>query len=511
VPRRGERSMTDEEIGLVKAMLDRGFKNDQAHFYFNRIDRLVSSGRITQIKQGEYGARVAAASAVELDTFLERWAALRSAENGAGALSPDHSRIIISLFERGEPHWIMRTEETHRAECKQAFRLKPEQNFGDAVKTIAAFANNCGGYLLFGVHNGTRAAQGLAGDFFANADPAEINRLLAGALDPVPTVNKFSVQLGTATIGVLHVEKHEAAPVIALKVIGDAVKEGAIYYRYVGESRSIKPGELRQIIAERERKAVADFSRRMSQVAAGTIATLDPETGEVRGKAGTFVIDRALLPEIQFIREGEFDEVRGKPALKLVGEVKPVDASEEKRVRTIRDAVTPDAIIRNFLRQEKVAEPMQYIHAQAHYQQRWMPVWFYVEQTGLLIEAIVEDMRSQVSTRPASRTALIARLKRADEAYKVHPGSPITLCRQLQEGSACEIVSTQDISRFASAVAGLKDGAPNLDSLRNMLLTCLDRSLGETPGDGARRSLIFRASCRLDELLHREACMRVAN
>lgn len=325
----------------------------------------------------------------------------------------------------------------------------------------------------------------------------------------MPIVTKFSVQLGTTKIGVLHVEKHEDAPVVALKVIGDSVKEGTIYYRYVGESRPIKPGELRQILVERERKAVADFSRRMSQVASGTIATLDPETGEVRGKAGTFVIDRTLLSEIQFIREGEFSEVKGRPALKLVGEVKPIDTNEEKRVRTIRDSVTPDAVIRNFLLQEKVAEPMQYIHAQAHYQQRWMPVWFYIEQTQLSIQEIVEDMRRQVSTRPVSRAALVARLERVEEAYKVHPGRPVTLCRQLQEGGHYEVISTEDISRFASAVPGLKDGAPNLDALRELLLRCLDRSRGETPSDGARRSLIFRASSRLDELLHRDACIKV--
>jgi len=53
---------------------------------------------------------------------------------------------------------------------------------------------------------------------------------------------------------------------MALKVIGDSVKEDAIYFRYAGESRPIKPGKLRQIIAERERKAIADFSRRMRQV-----------------------------------------------------------------------------------------------------------------------------------------------------------------------------------------------------------------------------------------------------
>jgi hypothetical protein len=39
-----KRNITDEEIGLIKAMLK--IPNDKVHFYFNRADRLVSSGRI---------------------------------------------------------------------------------------------------------------------------------------------------------------------------------------------------------------------------------------------------------------------------------------------------------------------------------------------------------------------------------------------------------------------------------------------------------------------------------
>jgi hypothetical protein len=57
-----KRNIADEEIALIKAMLQREIANDRIHFYFNRADRLVSSGRITQIKQGKYGKHVPEAS-----------------------------------------------------------------------------------------------------------------------------------------------------------------------------------------------------------------------------------------------------------------------------------------------------------------------------------------------------------------------------------------------------------------------------------------------------------------
>ena len=53
-----KRSITDEEIGLIKAMLARGMANKDIQFYFNRQDRAVNSGRITGIRDRSYGPEV---------------------------------------------------------------------------------------------------------------------------------------------------------------------------------------------------------------------------------------------------------------------------------------------------------------------------------------------------------------------------------------------------------------------------------------------------------------------
>jgi hypothetical protein len=50
-------------------------KNDQVHFYFNRADRLISSGRIAQVKNGSYAKDVPTASEDELQAFLAKWEA----------------------------------------------------------------------------------------------------------------------------------------------------------------------------------------------------------------------------------------------------------------------------------------------------------------------------------------------------------------------------------------------------------------------------------------------------
>ena len=87
-----KRSIQDEEIGLIKAMLGRGMKNRDIQFYFNRQDRPVNSGRITGIRDGSYGPEVPKAENLALDAFL---ASFKAAEIGAviSGPAPRHGAI----------------------------------------------------------------------------------------------------------------------------------------------------------------------------------------------------------------------------------------------------------------------------------------------------------------------------------------------------------------------------------------------------------------------------------
>ena len=311
--------MSDEEVGLVRAMLVRGMKNDQVHFYFNRADRLISSGRIAQIKSSSYAKDVPPASDDELEAFLAKWEADHAAVYLKGPQSPTDLEYIRAMFEKRKTSWHVRSGETDVVECKLNYAVS-----GAILKAIAGLANNKGGHILFGVKDGTSVVEGMSDDKFHTLDPSILNSHLLSTLDPVPTIKKVTLSIGGKHVGAIYVEKHPEGPVIAVKNVGGDVREGAIYFRYVGETRQIKPGELRQIIKMREQKAVEEFSRRMSRVAAGSEATIDLDFGEVAGKSGKFIIDKDLLPSIQFIREGDFSEVKGAPALRVVGEV-PAD------------------------------------------------------------------------------------------------------------------------------------------------------------------------------------------
>lgn len=138
------RSITDEEIGLIKALLARGERNVDIQFYFNRQDRPVNSGRISQIRNGTYGPKIPSATDRELDAFLNDFkaGAVGVAINEQDAKPPTIAETAVALFERhADGSWRLRDGETTRQECKETFNPK---KITPIIKAIAALANNKG-------------------------------------------------------------------------------------------------------------------------------------------------------------------------------------------------------------------------------------------------------------------------------------------------------------------------------------------------------------------------------
>ncbi|WP_293491910.1 ATP-binding protein [Parvibaculum sp.] len=417
----------------------------------------------------------------------------------AGLRNP--KAAVQRFFNKAKGSWFLLAGETETVECKHTFNISSEEKFVDSIRTVAGLANNSGGYIFFGVEDRTMSVVGLSNNFFADTDISRINRSLASALDPAPQVTKFLLELGNKKVGVLHVEKCLNAPIIATKNIGKELREGTIYYRYSGETRPIRPGELRHILAMREQRTINNLSRRIGRIASGSEATIDLGTGEVHGKGGTFVIDKSLLSHIQFLREGDFTEVRGAPALRLIGDVKPLTEADGDEARVIRESITPDMVIRTFLRNDPVSAPIQFIQVQAHFQRRWLPIWYYARQTRLSIDEIIEALGGQVATHPSSRREVVKRLRKKTSAYHAPVGRSMKLLQNFIEGDFKVLGEGTNDSTLASAIIGLPDGALSAaEFLREPLIEALDRAT-ERP-DSNCRSLIYRAACRIDEILN---------
>lgn len=178
------RSVTDDEIGLIRAMLARDMKNRDIQFYFNRQDRPVNSGRITGIRQGSYGAGVPAASDQTLDAFLANFKP-GPVQSLSGVTAPlaDDARVAALFSIKNGNDWRLMSGETDEIECKREVDIK---KLAPVVRAIAGMANNKGGMILLGVEDKSGKVVGLANDDFARLDLVKLTLAVKAHLQPTP-------------------------------------------------------------------------------------------------------------------------------------------------------------------------------------------------------------------------------------------------------------------------------------------------------------------------------------
>ncbi|MDH4241828.1 MAG: ATP-binding protein [Phycisphaerae bacterium] len=234
----------------------------------------------------------------------------------------DHEINFIKIFNFHQdfPNRII-ARESSWIEFKESFNWASKSKYG---KTISAFANNKGGYIVFGVKPNPKELVGLQSGNFEDIDESKITEYLNSVFSPEINFEKFTRKVLDKIIGLIFVYESLNKPVICTKT-DDDIKEAEIYYRYNARSEKIKYPELRTMIdkaREQEKKEWMKHMERISRIGPTNTAILDISNGKIEGKGGTLLIDEKLISKMTFIKEGKFKK-EGKPVLKLVGDVKP--------------------------------------------------------------------------------------------------------------------------------------------------------------------------------------------
>jgi hypothetical protein len=214
------------------------------------------------------------------------------------------------------------SRESNTLEFKESFNWNSKDKYGC---TVAAFSNNRGGYIVFGVKNQPRDLVGLLNDNFDNLDESKIAEFLNSIFSPEILFEKYLVNVNTKKVGIFHIIQNPQKPVVCIKNSGD-LQEAVIYYRYNARSEKIKYPELKALlekIQSREKESWMEHFERISKIGAENALILDTIEGKIEGHGGTLVIDEKLLPKLNFIKEGHFAE-KDFPTLKLIGDVKPI-------------------------------------------------------------------------------------------------------------------------------------------------------------------------------------------
>lgn len=222
----------------------------------------------------------------------------------------------------------------------QELEFKEQFNFAglaDYFRDFAAFANNRGGYLIFGIKDKPRKLIGLSEkskEQFEKIDPEKITGFLLKIFSSDIRWEQGLIELKNMYFGVFRIYEAATKPVIARKDEGrdQVIKNGDIYYRYGGRTQKILSAELENIINRRieiNNQHWLDLMSKIGQVGPLNAAILDTEKGLIeKADSRIFVLDEDLVKKLKFIKEGQFTEKDGAQTLKLIGDVVPVDKVE---------------------------------------------------------------------------------------------------------------------------------------------------------------------------------------
>ena len=225
--------------------------------------------------------------------------------------------------------------ESQYLEFKESFNFA---GLADYYRDFAAFANNKGGYIVFGVTDRPkRVPVGLSAKAVEQVDkldPEEISGHLLEIFARNIIWEHEILKVGKLTYGFFYVHESNSKPIICKKDEGkdQVLKNGDIYFRYGGRTQRIQSAELETIIESRIQQNNAywmDLFQKIGQAGPQNAAILDTERGIIEKKdAQILMVDERLVKEVQWIREGEFVEKKGARTLKLIGTVSPANHVE---------------------------------------------------------------------------------------------------------------------------------------------------------------------------------------
>jgi hypothetical protein len=232
---------------------------------------------------------------------------------------------LADLIQFDRDSYAVSARESKHREFKQAF---VPNDLSDYTKTIAAFGNADGGYILFGVSDKPRQIVGTP----EIPDEARWSDRLRDDFDP-----EISVVTKVYTVGALQVYAVGTGPILQRPIVCkrgrskrvaahngtfkdvEVIREGAIYYRYAGQTIAIGYAELMFLLAEREARRIKSFMDTLNIIQKVGI----DKAGilKMSEDASTIVMTPETARGLSLIDKGRLVEESGAPAYVVMGNV----------------------------------------------------------------------------------------------------------------------------------------------------------------------------------------------
>lgn len=413
-----------------------------------------------------------------------------------------------------------------RVISRESSTVEFKESFGWAslpryLKTSAAYANTKGGYIVFGIANKPHCLCGLLGanlKLFEDIDPEKMSRNFNDHFAPEIEWTIQEYELLGKVFGLLYIHEAKDKPVVCIKDAGKELKESDIYYRYRGRTERIKYPELKAILEakrETEQRLWMQHLENIARIGVREAGIFDLHTGSVSGSGGSFLIDESLLSQLSFIKEGEFSEIKGKPALRLIGHVEPlagtVIGTAKKQIVKTKGIRTADIVL-SALNQENVPEPDEFIKQICFESTAFLPIYYYIKKSGMTLDKTVETLEGVIS-RSATRGKVIERLKSGNTQQLTIPKGSTSVATQKKKHAEtlCNKkvntdLSGKELEYCLQAIRGLTADEVKFDSkyIRELLRTWFNKHYASAKGPLADN--LRRAICWVDEALYMGGC-----
>ena len=328
---------------------------------------------------------------------------------------------LSAIFKTSNKHpdRLIKREDTNH-EFKESYN---NANMAIYFKTIAAFANNEGGYIVFGIKDTPHILLGLNEKSLKQFENIKVELFTNNLNEYFTQTIKWEngiFEFKGLSFGVIYVYPLLTKPAICKKNYDCedkkySLKDSDIYFRYAGRSERIKSSDLEKIIDERrknEEKQWLNFIEKAAKIGIQNASIINLDNGEINEPKGKIVIDKELIKQIKFIKEGEFSEKNGAPTLRLIGNIQEIETgrlvlTEPKK---IIKAIEHSDIIESFLKQEDISSPEDYIkHICSGFSGKY-PVYYYIYKAKISISQALQIVETSTS-RYSGKKGLLKRLK----------------------------------------------------------------------------------------------------
>lgn len=203
-----------------------------------------------------------------------------------------------------------------------------------------------------------------------------------------------------------------------------------------------------------------------------------------------------MADQLDFIREGEFEERVGAPALRLIGDVHAVDPQGQVVERIEGRALDADAVLFAYLGHEAVREPLQYICLAAKVKRQWLPAFYFVRLVGGDIDAAIAALDATNAVYRVCKQNALERLRGQRSSFERPGGAILEVVAALQAGLFDELRQRFNEWQIVRGIRGLPDRFEPTDLLFDLLRDIYR----DADGNANVRSGVFSAAARLDEL-----------